>query len=475
MKPVTQQTLGEEFFFQSLEYGFHHDLITSLPNYVSFRKSLKQMLGNAAAAGQEIAVLWIDVLNLRREYSIGGDEGAERLIRTVADSLRPWVNGGELISRYSDQCFVIALRSDDRIEARLNWIVEEASHLHIRGSEGKPEIAAGVAFFPEDANSSEDLIRFASVAAVSAAGTRGRYAVPFQPEMNVALLQERSLEKDLRIALHEHQLTLVYQPQIDLRTGDILGVEGLTRWDHPTRGPVSPTQFIPVAERSNLIHEIFAHSLRRLLIDAASWRAAGVTMPSVAVNASAANVRQEDFVSIVERELAANPLGHNTQLDIEMTESLLMDDEDLFSERLKGLRAIGVNVSLDDFGTRYTGFNALKGLPLNTMKIDKCFVHGVDRSAQAQSLCQTIVVMARQLNLKTIAEGVEDFGELRALREIGCNAGQGYLFQKPVPSDQLLRFVHEWPERKKQGKFACEFLDVDVNLQNAPNTFSGIV
>jgi diguanylate cyclase len=185
-------------------------------------------------------------------------------------------------------------------------------------------------------------------------------------------------------------------------------------------------------------------------------------MPSIAVNASAANVRHDDFVHIVERELAAHPLL-TTQLEVEVTESLLMDDEDLFLERLHALRLIGVKVSMDDFGTRYTGFNALKGLPLNSMKIDRCFVHGVNRSSQAQSLCRTIVTMARHLKLSTIAEGIEDVGELRAMKNIGCQAGQGYLFQRPVPSDQFLRFLREWPERKRQGQFAQAFLDVEVD------------
>jgi len=257
-------------------------------------------------------------------------------------------------------------------------------------------------------------------------------------------------------------LSLAYQPQIDLATGNVMGVECLTRWHHPTRGHVSPVQFIAVAEQSDLIDEIFSHSLRRLLADAAAWRSAGVVLPTIAVNASAANVRHEDFVGIVERELGVRPLK-STRLEIEVTESLLMDDEALFLERLRALRSIGVKVSLDDFGTRYTSFNALKDLPLNSMKIDRCFVHGVERSSQAQSLCRTIVTMAKHLRLTTIAEGIEDAGELRALKKIGCQGAQGYLFQRPVPSPQFLRFLHEWPERKLQGEFAGVFLDADVN------------
>ncbi|MFC5861230.1 putative bifunctional diguanylate cyclase/phosphodiesterase [Acidicapsa dinghuensis] len=447
MKTGMRETLDEDFRIRLQDYGLQFDPTTGMANQASFRRSLREVLETAGQFGQELSLLWIDVLNLRREYSIGGDEAAERLIQKVADGLRPWIDPGELICRFSEQSFVLVLRRDERTMMRLNLILDAGSHNHGFSAEGKPELAGGVAFFPEHTTELDDLIRFASLAAVGGARTRSHAPVTFAPVMNSAILLERELETDLRNALRGNQLSLVYQPQIDLVTGNILGVEGLTRWNHPVRGAVSPAQFIAIAEQSNLIDEIFTHSLRRLLVDAARWRQLGVIMPVLAVNASAANVRNENFVSMVQREIEANPpIG--SQLDIEVTESLMMDDETLFVERLTALRNIGVKVTLDDFGTRYTGFNALKGLPLNTMKIDKCFVHGIDRSTQAQSLCRTIVTMARHLNLATIAEGVETAGELRALRKIGCLGGQGYLFQRPVASQKFLEFVKSWPRQK---------------------------
>jgi diguanylate cyclase (GGDEF)-like protein len=474
MKQISQQqSLDADFRIQLQDYGLHYDPVTGLPNQTFFGTAIRKMLVHASTQGEEIALIWIDLTNLRREYSVGGDDAAQRMVCILADSLRPWADDGELICRFTDHSFLLALRRDVCIDARLDLILEAASHRHLRGSEGKPEISAGVAFFPEHATTADELVRFASLAALSASRTRSRTAVPFHPEMNAALLYERSLEIDLRIALRDNQLSVVYQPQIDLATGNVMGVECLTRWLHPTRGYVSPAQFIAVAEQSDLIDEIFTHSLRHLLADAAAWNSAGVVMPSIAVNVSAANVRHEDFVAIVERELAAHPLGI-TQLEIEVTESLLMDDEDLFLERLKALRSIGVKVSLDDFGTRYTGFNALKGLPLNSMKIDRCFVHGVDRSSQAQSLCRTIVTMARHLKLSTVAEGIEDAGELRALKKIGCQGAQGYLFQRPVPYHQFLHFLREWPERKNRGEFANVFTDIEVDPRYEVDPLFGV-
>ncbi len=445
-----------------------------LANQVSFRQSIRELFDNAYQFGQDLALLWIDVLNLRREYSIGGEEAAERLLQKVADGLRPWIDPGELICRFNEQSFVLVLRRDERTTMRLNLIIDAGSHSHGFSAEGKPELAGGVAFSPDHSISPYELIRFASLAAIAAARTRSHSPVTFIPEMNSAILLEREMEKDLRNSLRNNQLSLVYQPQIDLVSGNILGVEGLTRWHHPVRGSVSPAQFIAVAEQSNLIDEIFTHSLRRLLADAARWRQAGVTLPVLAVNASAANVRNENFVSIVQREIGANPpIG--SQLDIEVTESLMMDDEKLFVERLTTLRNIGVKVTLDDFGTRYTGFNALKGLPLNSMKIDKCFVHGIDRSSQAQSLCRTIVTMARHLNLATIAEGLETAGELRALRKIGCQGGQGYLFQRPVPSAKFLEFVESWPKRKHLHDMGSFGPEEEMALETEADPLFGVV
>ena len=182
----------------------------------------------------------------------------------------------------------------------------------------------------------------------------------------------------------------------------------------------------------------------------------------------------DDFVAIVKREMEANPLC-STQLDIEVTESLMMDDENLFVQRLKALRSVGVKVSLDDFGTRYTSFNALKGLPLNSMKIDRCFVHGVDRSSQAQSICRTILSMARHLRLGTVAEGIETVGELHTLKKIGCQAGQGYLFQRPIPSERFMEFLLDWPEQKRGPVFADAFLDMEVDPMYEVDPLFGVV
>jgi EAL domain-containing protein (putative c-di-GMP-specific phosphodiesterase class I) len=177
------------------------------------------------------------------------------------------------------------------------------------------------------------------------------------------------------------------------------------------------------------------------------WRNLGLSVPMMAVNASAANVRSEAFVHSVRTIMTELPLGA-MEVELEMTESLAFEDEELFTARIRQLKSIGVRIAIDDFGTRYTGFNVLKHLPLDAMKIDQCFTRGIHHSAGMRSLCQTIVAMAGQLKLRTVAEGIEEAGELKVMREIGCDAGQGYLFQQPVPAEEFADFLRQWPRRK---------------------------
>jgi EAL domain-containing protein (putative c-di-GMP-specific phosphodiesterase class I) len=265
--------------------------------------------------------------------------------------------------------------------------------------------------------------------------------------MNSLLVRDHLLEVEMRKGLELGQFSLDYQPKVGLARGEILGAEALLRWMHPQMGDVTPGEFIPIAERSDLIQRLFEFALRTALEQMQRLHNLGLHLPVMAVNASAANMRGDDFARSVQTIMGEFPTLP-TGLELEMTESLAFEDEELFTIRMQELKSIGVRIAIDDFGTRYTGFNVLKRLPLDTMKIDQCFIRGIDRSAGMRSLCETIVAMARQLRLHTVAEGIEEPGELEAMRAIGCDAGQGYLFQRPAPADEFEEFLREWPYRK---------------------------
>jgi diguanylate cyclase (GGDEF)-like protein len=451
---LPRNDVGNELDRQIAAYSQRFDIQTGLMNHQALQDALAQMLRNRAQ-GREVALLWIDLVNLRREFALWGWTGAEALARRVAGTLRSVVDAGALLGRVGGRTFLVAMEAskhDREGRQRIQAVVDALMPVRNRGAETRPEIAAGVAFFPVDTESVEDLVRFASLAASRASHVKSRAVVAFHAGMNTLVVRDHQLEVAMRNGLDQGQFSLAYQPKVDLATGEILGAEALLRWRHPEWGNVTPSEFIPVAERSELIHRFFDFALRTALEQVQRWQNLGVRLPLIAVNASAANVRSDDFVRSVRTIMNEIPPGAS-EVELEMTESLAFEDEELFTTRMRQLKSIGVRVAIDDFGTRYTGFNVLKQLPLDAMKIDQCFIRGIDHSPGMRSLCETIVAMARQLNLRTVAEGIEEQGELEVMREIGCDAGQGYLFQRPVPAEEFAAFLEEWPQRKREFGF----------------------
>jgi len=438
-----------------LSYCQRFDIQTGLLNDQAIQDALAKKLRNKAS-GLEVALIWIDLVNLRREFSLWGWTGAEALARRVAGTLRSVVDAGALLGRVGGRSFLVAIEAakhDKAGKQRIQAVVNALMPARSRGSETRPEVAAGVAFFPLDTDSAEDLVRFASLAAMRAGHMKSKTVIAFNKGMNSLIVRDHAMEVEMSKGLDQGQFSMVYQPKVDLATGKVLGAEALIRWMHPQWGPVTPNEFIPIAERSDLIHRIFDLALRTSLKQIQCWHELELDLPMMAVNASAANVRSDDFARSVQAIMEEFPTGR-TEVELEMTESLAFEDEELFATRLRQLKAIGVRITIDDFGTRYTGFNVLKHLPLDAMKIDQCFIRGIDHSPGMRSLCETIVAMARQLNLRAVAEGIEEVGELAVMREIGCDAGQGYLFQRPVPGDEFAQFLREWPERKLGFGFA---------------------
>jgi diguanylate cyclase (GGDEF)-like protein len=447
--------LNNELDRKILSYCQRFDIQTGLLNHQAIQDALVKKLKNRTA-GREVALIWIDLVNLRREFSLWGWTGAEALARRVAGTLRSVVDAGTLLGRVGGRSFVVAMDASKHDKAgrqRIQAVVDALAPARNRVSETRPEVAAGVAFYPLDTDSAEDLVRFASLAAMRAEHVKSKTAVAFNAGMNSLIVRDHAIEVEMRKGLDQGQFSLVYQPKVDLETGEVLGAEALIRWKHPKWGMVAPNEFIPIAERSDLIHRIFDLALRTSLEQVKRWHELGLELPLIAVNASAANVRSEDFARSVRAIMEEFPIGP-TEVELEMTESLAFEDEELFTARLRQLKSIGARIAIDDFGTRYTGFNVLKHLPLDTMKIDQCFIRGIHHSPGMQSLCETILAMARQLNLRIVAEGIEEPGELAVMREIGCDAGQGYLFQRPVAADEFTQFLREWPERKHGFGFA---------------------
>lgn len=446
---------GEDLNREGQPRNHRHAPQTGLLSQQAFQDALGALLRNSPAE-QEVALIWIDLVSLRREYSLWGWRGAEALASRIAGALRSVVDADALLGRVGGSSFMVAMGASkfNKISRnRIQEIVDSLTPQRRCGSDARLEVAAGVAFFPSDTRSADELVRFAVLAADRAGHVKSRNVVAFHARMNRQIMRAHLLEVEMGKGLERNQFRMFYQPKVNLKTGDVVAAEALMRWNHPELGAVAPSEFIPVAERSNLIHSVFDFNLRTALKQARRWRALGLALPVIAVNVSAANVREDEFARTVRTIMEEIPIAP-TQLELEMTESLAFEDEELFRVRVRQLRSIGVRVAIDDFGTRYTGFNVLKKLRLDTIKIDQCFIRGVDRSQDMLSLCRTIVAMGRQLKLRTVAEGIEEPGELEALRQIGCEAGQGYLFQRPIPGDEFTGFLRSWPDRMHDFDFA---------------------
>jgi EAL domain-containing protein (putative c-di-GMP-specific phosphodiesterase class I)/GGDEF domain-containing protein len=441
-----------------LAQSHRYDFQTGFLNYKPFEEALTSLLRNRLP-NQQFVLMWIEVLNLRQEYLLRGAVGSDAMLRRLSESLRDAVDGSTLLGRFNGSALLAAMpaakySAGDRYQ--IQTVVNALKPAIAAAGDIRPAIVAGAAFYPADTESPADLIRFAGLAASRADSVKSSALIPFHPEMNDLVLRGYQMELDMRKGLEEGQFTTFYQPKIDLKTGRVLGAEAMMRWNHPGWGPVSPAEFIPIAERSRLIHRIFEHSLRDSLESARRWRDMGLQLPTISVNVSVANVRKEDFVRNVRTMLAEIPIAP-TELELEGTESMLVEDEDLFDVRLRQLRSAGVCIAIDDFGTRSTSFNVLKHLPLSAMKIDRCFVHGIQRSENLRTLCRTIVSMARSLNLHTVAEGIEDPDEFDILRQIGCDAGQGFLFQRPIPEEEFTTFLRRWPARMHDFDFTEQY------------------
>ncbi len=457
--------VDDELRRQLLAYEQRYDIQTGLLNQQSFLEALSGLLRSRPASG-EVALIWIDILNLRRVFTVYGSAGAEGLVNHIAASLRSSAESSALMGHFSSESFVVVLevsKSDRAGQQRVQSLVDSLAPQRAPGDlRAAPEVAAGVAFWPSDTESAEDLVRFASLAAGRTAHIKSNSVLAFQAGMNQDIMHDHQLEIEMGKALDEGLFRVFYQPKISLTTGEVLGAEALIRWDHPRWGTITPAEFIPIAEQSDLIDRIMDYTLRSALMDAQRWRDKGLALPVITVNASAANLRRGDFARSVRTILAEIPIAP-TSLELEVTESMLFDDEALFAKRVRQLKAVGVKIAIDDFGTRYTGFNVLKELALDAMKIDRCFIHGIDRSPDMRALCETIVAMAKQLKLRTVAEGVEELGELEVLKEIGCDAVQGFLLQHPVPAEELTPLLMRWPSRLEKLGFGVSPLRLLAN------------
>jgi diguanylate cyclase (GGDEF)-like protein len=436
------------------DYLALYDPLTGLPNWSLFIDRVSQALRAAAYQRQFAAVIFLDVERFRMVNDTLGRAAGDEFLRQVARRLRGATREQDSVARISADHFAVAVSGFEALEDSTHMLFDRMLEafrrpVTIEGRELRVALRAGVAVYPADGQSAETLCGNAESALKRAKETGERYLF-YTPEMNARVAETLALENRLRHALDEDRLILHYQPKVDIRTREVAGLEALMRWDDPEQGLVPPGKFAPLMEETGIILPAGRWALGRAVADTQIWKARGRVVPRVAVNVSPIQLRQKDFVDSVLEVLKG--FGPDAPLlDLEITESVLVEDIDESTGKLQALRRAGIRVSVDDFGTGYSSLNYLARLPIDQLKIDQSFIAAMRDSEYSRNIVRMIISLAHMLRVSCIAEGVEDETQVRLLRDLGCDQIQGYLVSRPVPASEVDALLPAAPARHMLG------------------------
>ena len=432
-----------------LSHQAFHDNLTALANRALFKDRVDHALLRTKRHTPSVAVLFLDLDGFKEVNDSLGHAAGDRLLIQVGQRLVSCVRPSDTVARFGGDEFAVLIEdaSDDpELDTVAERILEELSQpffvndreLHVRGS-------MGIARMDPDVDGVDQLLRNADLAMYRAkAASQGGFE-RYDPGMHTELVQRVQLEADLRRALETGELFLHYQPTFDLASGQITGAEALCRWNHPTRGLVPPTEFIPLAEASGLIRPLGAWVLREACKQAAAWQRANPRRDkplTLSVNLSGKQLQHTQVIEDVAQALRDSGLPAKS-LVLEMTESVLMDDSETVLDILRQLKQLGARLAIDDFGTGYSSLSYLHRFPVDILKIDRSFVERLSRTSDNAELARTVVRLGQSLQLQTVAEGVEDSAQFLTLRRMGCNIGQGYYFGRPMETQDMERLLND--------------------------------
>jgi diguanylate cyclase (GGDEF)-like protein/PAS domain S-box-containing protein len=427
-----------------MAHSAHHDALTGLPNRKLLNDRVSQAIALALRSMKKIAVLFLDLDGFKHINDSLGHPIGDRLLQSVAKRLVDSVRSSDTVSRQGGDEFVVLLSEVDHSEdvpITVKRLLQAGAKPHsIDKHDLHVSACIGVSIYPDDGLDAETLIKNADTAMYQAKENGRQSYQFFKPAMNIRAVERQTIEGGLRRALERQEFALHYQPKINLSTGEISGAEALIRWTHPTRGLVSPAQFIPVAEDCGLILPIGNWVLREACKQARAWVAEGLPLGTMGVNISAIEFRNEGFLEGVFSILKDTGLDPRF-LELELTESVLMKHPESTASVLQALRAKGVRVAVDDFGTGYSSLSYLQKFSIDALKIDQSFVRRITSAPDETTIVTAVISMSRSLKLRVVAEGVETLQELEFLQAHQCDEAQGYYFSRPVASEQFAKLL----------------------------------
>ncbi|TCS40378.1 EAL domain-containing protein [Reinekea marinisedimentorum] len=432
---------------QQIRQLAYYDTLTDLPNRSLLFAEAESALREAKSHGQSLAVLYLDVDQFKQFNDSHGHSSGDFLLKELASRLNKLCINGDFCGRLSADEFVIIAKNKSTPE--LGNFVDEirqsvAKKIHMPALTVVPSVSVGISVYPDDGHDISTLVHRADVAMNQAKSSAPGHCSYFSHELNQAVMARQKLERALQEAIETNQLNLVYQPQVNIDDGSLYGVEALARWQHPELGFVSPGEFIPLAEESGLIGRLTQWALTTACQQMAQWRANQVAVPVVSINLSPDNFHSRDLCQTILAELSAFNLQPSDIL-LELTEGVLLDTNPNTMKTLHEIHSHGIGFSLDDFGTGYSSLSYLRQLPIKELKLDKSFVKDLELSKTDQALSHAVIQIGQSLNLKVVAEGVENQAQLAVLREQGYPIAQGYLFARPLAPAELEAWLERSP------------------------------
>ncbi|WP_225446106.1 EAL domain-containing protein [Paenibacillus rhizovicinus] len=440
-RSITDRVKAEERY----NYLANHDDLTKLPNRRFFKEKVTSLIHQMQECNRQVAVVCLDLDRFKIINDTLGHSSGDTLLVMVASRLQEILAPDELIARMGGDEFMFAFSQANCEEAavkRVKDILNVFSEpLNLNGYDFHLTASAGISIYPKDGHNLEELMITADTAMYSAK-SRGlnTYAL-YSPDMNITTRERIVLESSLRKAIENNEFRLHYQPQVDISTGELKGVEALVRWMHPIKGLIPPNDFIPIAEETGLIHQIDTWVLRTACRQNKQWQDEGLPPFRVSVNLSSMEFLDEGLVDVVKSALDESGLDPK-YLDLEITETMTMNVEHAIP-MLRNLHSLGIQISIDDFGTGYSSLSYLKNFSINRLKIDQSFVRDISKEENGTSIVSVIIAMAHSMNLEVVAEGVEEKEQLRFLQVQKCDEVQGYYFSRPIPAEE---FGQSFPE-----------------------------